>query len=99
MFSKISSITKENFNNEDVNKFLEQIKNPVNYTNSTIWLNDVDINSNEVIGLELVKDTLCLTVASYEETADARTYKVITQFAVDIGAFQSALDCLDIIEN
>ena len=99
MFSKISNIAKVDFNNEDLNKLLDQIKEPVNHTCSTIWLSDVDVNSEEAIGLELIKNVLCITIASYEETADTRTYNVISQFAVDREALQSALDCLDIIEN
>lgn len=84
------------------NEYLESLftnsdKKHGNY--STIWLHDVDVNSDEVIGLELVNGILCITVSKFKETATDRTYEVLSQFAVDKEAFQSALDCLDIIDG
>lgn len=87
-----------NITEEEVEKLLCSINN-AGTVDAIIWLHDVDVNSNEVIGLEIVKDILCLTISKYEETAEGRTYKAVSQFAVNKEAFQSALDCLDIIEK
>ena len=83
---------------EDIQKLLDGSKNHKTRF-ATIWLSDVDVNTDEVIGLELVNDILCLTVAKYIESANDRRYEIISQFAVDKEAFQSALDCLDIVES
>jgi hypothetical protein len=84
---------------ENLEKLLETIKNPINHRYSKIWLDDVDKNSDQVIGLEIVNDILCITIANYSESPSERTYKVVSEFAVDREALQSALDCLDIIEG
>lgn len=84
---------------EKIEKLIESIKNPANHKYATIWLDDVDSNSDQVIGLEIAKDILCITVANYVESATERTYKVVSEFAVDREALQNALDCLDIIES
>lgn len=94
-----SSIDKLEVTDENIEKLLESIKNPVNHRYSKIWLDDVDVNSDQVIGLEIVNDILCITIANYSESPSERTYRVVSEFAVDREALQSALDYLDIIED
>jgi len=82
-----------------INKLMQQIISPNNNKYSTVWIQDVDTNSDEVIGLEIIKDILFITIAKYTETGNDRNYRTISQFAVDREVFRSALDYLDVIED
>jgi len=71
----------------------------INHKSSTVWLDDVDKNTTNVIGLDLVGNILVLSICKYTETATGRSYDSVAEFAVDFNTFNKTIEYLDLIQE